>query len=181
MATQAWEKNRYRFDPRKYKFIERYAAHGQAKRAALECGWSEEYAQSASARLLRDPEVKDALNEIRKNAMVKAEYTVETAMAEANAAIEFAKETENANAYVKAVELRSKLSGLLVDKIDLRQAIGFSIQIIGVGAPALPPADVKVLPSGEPIPEAELVNGSTDEEASGESGEGNDGNDDPWS
>jgi hypothetical protein len=37
-------------------------------------------------------------------------------MKEAGQAMEFAKETGNANAYVKAVELRAKLNGLLIDK-----------------------------------------------------------------
>ena len=41
------------------------------------------------------------------------------AMGEAKDAMDFAYKTDNASAYVKAVELRSKLSGLLIDRVEV--------------------------------------------------------------
>ena len=40
-------------------------------------------------------------------------------MSEAKDTMQFARETENANAYCKAVELRAKLSGLLIDRVEV--------------------------------------------------------------
>lgn len=61
-------------------------------------------------------------------------HNLEKAMAEAEEAMRFAKETENANAYVKAVEHRAKLNGLLVDRQEVKQ-VGFTIQIAGIYDP----------------------------------------------
>jgi hypothetical protein len=51
-------------------------------------------------------------------------YTVERAMAEAEDAINLAKACRNPMSYVKAIEIRSKLSGLLqdvlVEHVDVR-------------------------------------------------------------
>lgn len=76
------------------------------------------------------PIVKALVAEAQKAVQAKINYGLEQAMQEAQDAIEFAKKTENANAYVKAVELRTKLNGLLVEKLDVRQS-GFTLNVHG--------------------------------------------------
>ena len=57
-------------------------------------------------------------------------------MAELDAAVAFAIKTENATAYVRAVELKGKASGHIVDRVDQRNVTaGFQIQIAGVEPP----------------------------------------------
>lgn len=48
-----------------------------------------------------------------------AVYDLATAMAEAEAVCAFAKQHKNAMAYCKGTELRAKLSGLLIDRIEV--------------------------------------------------------------
>lgn len=72
-----------------------------------------------------------ALEKAATQSVTLAAYNADVAMNECESAILFAKETGNANAYVKAVELKSKLKGLLVEKVDMRQ-VGFQIQIGGI-------------------------------------------------
>jgi phage terminase small subunit len=135
------------FDEKKRKFIENYAKHGIISTAARYAGVS----HGTAAGFLKEFEVQKALEEIRKEVMTKIGYGLQEAMQEAQDAIDFARDTDNANAYVKAVELRAKLNNLLVDKIDLSASVGFSINIVGIRrkkeaeaitaevVPALPP------------------------------------------
>lgn len=48
-----------------------------------------------------------------------AVYDLATAMAEAEAVCTFAKKHKNAMAYCKGTELRAKLSGLLIDRVEV--------------------------------------------------------------
>ena len=65
---------------------------------------------------------------IRARARDIASYTLVEAMGEANAAAQFARDNKNPMALVKATELRAKLSGLLIERVevatvDLRSAL----------------------------------------------------------
>lgn len=91
--------------------------------------------------MLKNPTVKNALMEARKDPITKLSHNIHSAMQEASDAMDFAKETENANAYVKAVELRAKLNGLLTEKLDVRALAGFSVNILGVNRGSDEPTD----------------------------------------
>lgn len=118
---------------RRQKFAEHYAVSGNAAQSAREAlGIHRKSAHCAGAQLAKEPIVASAVLEGKKLAMEKVGYTVERAMTEAQEAIDFAKITENANAYVKAVELRAKLSGLLEQKNPLGLAAGFQVLMVGV-------------------------------------------------
>ncbi len=100
-----------------------------SKEAARQAGFSETYAKVAGHRLSKHPAIKTELEKIREKGREAAAYTVTIAMNEALEAMQFAKAKGNAMAYCKCVELRSKLSGLMVERIeqvppiDLRQAL----------------------------------------------------------
>jgi len=142
-------------DPRRAAFLIEFVKHGNGKRAALDAGYSSQSSGTYGTSLAKDPRLAAAVEEVRERVMAKAEYTCEVAMKEAQAALDFAEETGNANAYVKAVELRSKLMGLLVEKIDLRQAIGFQIRIGGLKSSTAPPVDVQMIPSDTSVAESD--------------------------
>lgn len=148
-------RRRKNFDPYKHKFVEEYVKDGNAKRSAQAAGFSAGSSSQNGVYLLRDPYVVEALETARKRAQEKCDYNAEQAMKEANDAIAFAINTGNANAYVKAVELRAKIQGLLVDKIDLKSQVAFSIimQPLRPQKEQILPTEytVEQLPAGDPF------------------------------
>lgn len=129
-----------KINPRQQKFVEEYLRHGNARNAATAAGYSPKSAKDLATKFVvqeKSPAVTQALNEARAKSITLAAYNADVAMTECEDAIQFARETENANAYVKAVELKSKLKGLLVEKLDVRQ-VGFQIQISGIDGPPTP-------------------------------------------
>jgi phage terminase small subunit len=123
-----------RLTPKQLKFVEFYLAGNSGAVSARLAGFSEKCAGERAMKLLnRNPLVKEAVAEARKTSEGKAKYNYESAMQEADRAIQFAVTHKNANAYVKAAELKMKLSGLLIERHDVRQ-VGFSINISGIDA-----------------------------------------------
>lgn len=137
------------------KFAAAYAVSGVQAEAARQAGISSESAKNYS----KEPWVKEVLEKAKARAIETVKLTVEKALDEAQEAIEFAKKTDNANAYVKAVELRAKISGLLEDKKNpMALGGGFVVQIVGVrghGAPVAvleePPIEVEALPAPQTV------------------------------
>lgn len=136
------------------KFAEGYVKFGTIVDAA-------KFAQIPSTRdiyrFLDRPQVQAEIKKIREKAEQEAAYGANEAMKEAEEAMAFAKETRNANAFVKAVELRSKIKGLLIDKVDLRSQSAFSIQIVGLDRGAPQPALPAEIKSFESLPAPEAV------------------------
>ena len=97
-----------------------YVASGTPSRQAAELvGYSKSFSKVIGHRLKNHPAVKQAMEAIRSEGMKAAVYDLATAMTEAEDVIEFAKQHKNSMAYMKAVELRSKLSGLLIDRVEV--------------------------------------------------------------
>jgi phage terminase small subunit len=113
-------------------FVEEYLKTGQGKQSAIKAGYPAKTAQqNAVALLKKDKFVVDAIAKARGAVVAAGTYNLQMAMKEADDAIKFARKTENANAYVKAVELKTKLNGLLVEKHDHRVA-GFAVVVGGI-------------------------------------------------
>lgn len=107
---------------------------GNGTRAAIAAGYSPKQASSLAKKFIRTdkaPLIQEAIKEIRTKAIDGGVYNLKSAMAECDEGIAFAKETGNANAYAKLLELRSKLNGLLVEKHDVRMS-GFTLNIGGM-------------------------------------------------
>jgi phage terminase small subunit len=131
---------------RQKAFVENYVKTGNAKQSAITAGFPAASAyQRGHEMATKVAATTEALKDVRKEVAEKLKYTAIEAMQECQDAIIFARETGNANAYVKAVELRSKLQGLLIEKHDVRQ-VGFSIRIDGVDDPSsiIPVVSTKV-------------------------------------
>lgn len=87
--------------------------------AAKSAGYSDSFAKVAAYRLGKKPEVAQAIASIQTEGRRLACYDVTVAMREANDAAAFARANKNSMALVKAVELRAKLSGLLIDRVEV--------------------------------------------------------------
>ena len=107
---------RNRITPRQLHYAELRGSGLSQAEAARQAGYS---AKAAACKADRNPIVQQYLNGIQNAARVKAGYTVAIAMEEAKDSMRFAHETKNANAYCKAVELRAKLSGLLIERVEV--------------------------------------------------------------
>lgn len=119
--------NSGRLTPKQLRFLEAYAKGISVTEAAKEAGYG------AVRNVLDNVNVAKALQEVQTKVMEKVGYSLEKAMQETDEAIEFAKMTKNANAYMKGLEIKAKLNGLLIEKHQHLGAAGFQVQIVGIG------------------------------------------------
>lgn len=90
--------------------------------AAIAAGYSPKSARAHSFDLIRHPLIKAELDRLAAKVTEKTVYDAVAAFNEAGEALEYAKQKGNPNAVVKAVELRARLHGLLIDKAELTLA-----------------------------------------------------------
>jgi phage terminase small subunit len=87
--------------------------------AAKSAGYRDSYARVIATRTKKNHLVAEAVAHMRNEGMKLAAYGLLQAMQEADSAAAFTREHKGPMALVKAVELRAKLSGLLVDKVEV--------------------------------------------------------------
>ena len=104
---------------RQLLFTQAYLAGKSATEAARQAGYRESTAKKAATRLLVLPDIKAAIRESRIQIQDQTQFGVIEAMKEAQGAANFAIEHRNPMAYVKATELRARLSGLLVERHEI--------------------------------------------------------------
>ena len=133
-ATAPETRSGHRWTQRKRRFVECYFEHGRdGAKAAREAGYAVKAArQSAYALLHEDPLVKHAIAEREAEIQEQHRITVDDMVKQFDEDREFAVETQNATAAVRASELKAKLAGLLVDRRDVRAVGGFMVRIEGV-------------------------------------------------
>lgn len=106
--------------PKQRAFVAAYQTGISATQAAIAAGYSEHSARHIAHTLMHDNKlVRAELDKVSQNLAKAADYNGERCMAELDKAIAFAVQAKNPNAYVKAIELRARLAGLLRDKLDL--------------------------------------------------------------
>lgn len=120
-----------RLTPRKVAFATALAAGASQADAARSAGYSGKNARGQGYKLMSDPRVKALVEQLQAELRARTQYTAEKAMDEAEEALNKARTTDNATAMVSAVQLRAKISGLLVDRVDARVA-SFAVNIVGI-------------------------------------------------
>jgi hypothetical protein len=105
-----------RLTGKQIRFIELFASGIEQKVAAEQAGLKN---RSSQYRTLTNPLAVQYLSTIRAESRAIAAYDIASAMQEAKEARDFAIEHENPMAVVKATELRAKLSGLLIDRVEI--------------------------------------------------------------
>jgi len=101
-------------------FIAAYMTGIPATQAAIKAGYSAHSAKHIANQLVHENKlVRAEIQRIQQHVATTTEYTTERMMADLDVSIAFAEQTKNANAMVKAVELKGKLTGILRDKIDV--------------------------------------------------------------
>ena len=126
--------------PRRQAFVEQYLLTGNASLAAQRAGYRGTGIRTTARKLLRNPEVVQAIEAGRKALAERNAFTVDRAMSQLRDDRQFAVETRNATAAVRASELMAKMAGHLVDRIDARvQQVPFRIEI-NTGLPPKEPS-----------------------------------------
>lgn len=119
---------------RALKWVERFLLHGDGKLASVEAGYQGDPFNRAKT-LREDPRVRELLEKARTKAketcVAAAAYNYAMAMAETEEALELARAKRSPGDMARLVELRAKLSGLLVEKSE--KAVSFRIEISGIG------------------------------------------------
>jgi len=100
-------------------YVENISRSLSSREAALAAGYSPSFSRVAAHRLGKKSEVSKAIESIRAEGRTMAVYDLATAMREAEDVCAFAKLHKNAMAYGKNTELRAKLSGLLIDRVEI--------------------------------------------------------------
>ena len=73
-----------------------------------------------ASKMMADAKVSQRVEALRKPVVEAMQYGLKEAMEEAAEAMELCRETRQSGAFVSAVALRAKLSGLLIDKKEVR-------------------------------------------------------------
>jgi hypothetical protein len=136
----------HKITPKQQEWIKHFVTTGNIARSARACGVRKTVAWDWH----KSQKIQDEIAKIRDTIRDETGYDLKMAMAECEEAIEFSRGMKNANAYVKAVELKTKLNGLLIEKHDHRMVANFSIQVEGVrDQVALPPVGGVVIDTPE--------------------------------
>lgn len=125
--------------PRQLAFCSHYVAGKSARDAARLAGYAAGYVRHAD-KITSNPKIAAEIARHRETLREKTGYDAAAAMAELDRSILFARETENANALAKLIELKMKLHGLLIERIDQRGVGNFSINISGIDDEPAPQA-----------------------------------------
>lgn len=112
------------FTARRQAFIRAVAAGSTPAQAVRLAGYSGKLVKLTAKRLLAEPAVAKAIEGVREVLASQALYDFEQAHLTLMAALDFARQTGNANAVVKAAETLAKLHGHLNDKLDVSASGG---------------------------------------------------------
>lgn len=123
-------------NPFEAAFVANMAKGLTGAKAVMAAGWTGARTSAAlvARRTLKKPAVAGAIDALKCELVKNAQYSFDDFIQEMDKAIEFATVTKNATARVRAIELKGKASGHLVDRIDSRNVnAGFQVRIGGIG------------------------------------------------
>lgn len=104
------------------EFVRRYLSHGIGSKAVIEAGYrtSGNAAAAQAYKLLARPDIQKAITAECQRAQNAANYDRDAALKEIHANMQLALDADQHTAASRYQELKVKLMGLLVDRIDLR-------------------------------------------------------------
>jgi phage terminase small subunit len=115
--------------PKWQRFVAAYVSGSTLAAAVQSAGYASVQPKQYATKLLKQPAIASAVAKVRQALAERAAFTMDKAMGQLREDREFAIRTENAAAAVRASELMAKMSGHLVERIDARVAVGFSVAL----------------------------------------------------
>jgi phage terminase small subunit len=141
--------------PRQRRFIAAFQTGVTAAHAAVQAGYSPRSAKHTAYSLMHENAlVRAELDKLRQHLIAEAEYNGAKAMADCESGMAFAVKTDNANAYVRAVELKMRLTGLLREKVDITVE---RVDLAGALAEARERAQLRLRCDSDPTIEGDFV------------------------
>jgi phage terminase small subunit len=120
-----------RLKGRQARFVDEYLKCGIGQRAAIAAGYSPRSAHWQSRRLLNEnPGVMRAIAEGQAELRELAVVSSATMLAQFDEDRQFAIETKNATAAVRASELKAKLAGLMIERVDQRSVGQLRVEVV---------------------------------------------------
>lgn len=113
-------------------FVREYVKDGNGKQAALRAGYAPSCAKTRAWQLLKDERVKTAVAAARTAIAERTCYDADQAMAELQDGMQFAKQTNNATALARMIELRARITGVLIDRQEID--LGANINLAAIVA-----------------------------------------------
>lgn len=110
--------------PKQQRFVAEYLKDQNGKQAAIRAGYAPRSAEVQGCRLLRNAQVRAAVDKAQARVAKKAEITVESLAAELEEARALALAEKQASAAVAATMGKGKLAGLLVERHKHSGAVG---------------------------------------------------------
>jgi phage terminase small subunit len=115
--------------PKWQKFVAAFCSGSTLSAAVQSAGYNCKAPKQLASKLLKQPPIAEAVVKVRQALAERSAFTMDRAMEQLREDREFAIRTENAAAAVRASELMARMSGHLVDRIDARVAVGFSVAL----------------------------------------------------
>lgn len=107
--------------PRWQAFVGAYVQNGgNGAQAAIAAGFKPHSAKHRAWSLLQRPDVQAAISAGRERIREDYRYDTERAMKDLDDAIKFSRETKNATAMCRAIELQARIAGVLSDSLSLK-------------------------------------------------------------
>ena len=107
--------------PKQRRFCEKYVVCLEAKRAAIEAGYTERSATVTSTRLMKRPEVRQYITMLQAEAAERNNVTVDEVIEKLRDTYKAAKEANQNGPAVRAVELLGKTVGMFKDQVVLTE------------------------------------------------------------
>ncbi len=107
--------------PKQRRFCEKYVACLEAKRAAIEAGYTERSATVTSTRLMKRPEVRQYITMLQAEAAERNNVTVDEVIEKLRETYVDAKKANQNGPAVRAVELLGKTVGMFKDQVVLTE------------------------------------------------------------
>lgn len=103
------------------RFVNAYGSdpRANATRAAVIAGYSPKNASKSAHNLLQRAPVKAAIARIRESLVESGKFDAQVAMRRLDSAAQFARDTNNATALARCIELQLRLHGMLIDKAQI--------------------------------------------------------------
>lgn len=108
---------------RQSQFVNAYCGGLSAAEAARKAGYGPGYAAKAAKYLLQHTSIAATIEEMRMDLQKKTLFDVERAVEECNTMIDFAQSKNNAMAAAKLLELKCKLHGLLIERVEVKPSV----------------------------------------------------------
>ena len=109
-----------RLKPQHLEYVKLIQSGMPRYEAAIKAGFNEYTAQKAKTRIEHLPAVQKLMELAHINAQLEGQYGLHQAVKEVDKAITFAYDNRNPNAIAKLLEHKSKLFGLLIERIDVK-------------------------------------------------------------